>query len=95
MPDPNVQIRPLLPVHLRKCQKGYQTRVRNPGKQRSMVSDQTSVWPSVKKVRTPGFKGSTQEKSPFEISHFGYKTTVNNKKVPDPVGSGVTYLLSE
>jgi hypothetical protein len=35
------------------------------------------------------FKGSTQEKSTSEFFRFGYRKTVNDKKVPDPVGSGV------
>jgi len=33
-------------------------------------------------------KGSTQEKSPFEIFRFGYGKASNDKKVPDRVGSG-------
>ena len=36
-----------------------------------------------------GLKGSTQEKSPFEIFSFGYKKAASDKKVPDPVGSEV------
>ena len=32
-------------------------------------------------------RGSTQEKSPSEISRFGYRKASNDKKVPDPVGS--------
>ena len=36
-----------------------------------------------------GFKGSTQEKSASEIFRFGYGKAVNDKKVPDRVGSGV------
>jgi hypothetical protein len=37
-----------------------------------------------------GFKGSSQEKSPFHIFPFGYRKAGNDKKVPDPVGSGVS-----
>jgi hypothetical protein len=33
------------------------------------------------------FKGSTQEKSLSEIFRFGYGKVVNDKMVPDPVGS--------
>ena len=33
-----------------------------------------------------GFRGSSQEKWPFEIFRFGYG---NDKMVPDPVGSGL------
>jgi hypothetical protein len=35
------------------------------------------------------FRGSTQEKSPFQIFRFGYEKPVNDKKVPDRVGSEV------
>jgi hypothetical protein len=34
-----------------------------------------------------GFRGSTQEKLASEIFRFGYRKAVNDKKVPDPVGS--------
>jgi hypothetical protein len=34
-----------------------------------------------------GFRGSTQEKSTSDIFRFGYEQAVNDKKVPDPVGS--------
>ena len=33
------------------------------------------------------FRGSTQEKSPFQIFRFGYGKGSNDKKVPDRVGS--------
>ncbi len=33
-------------------------------------------------------RGSTQEKWPSEIFRFGYRKAANDKKVPDPVGSG-------
>jgi hypothetical protein len=33
------------------------------------------------------FKGSTQAKRPFEIFRFGYAKALNDKMVPDPVGS--------
>ena len=36
------------------------------------------------------FRGSTQEKLAFEIFRFGYGKAVNDKKVPDPVGSEET-----
>jgi len=36
-----------------------------------------------------GFKGSSQEKSSSEIFRFGYGKAVNDKMVPDPVGSEV------
>ena len=35
------------------------------------------------------FRGSTQEKSPSGIFRFGYGKSLNDKKVPDPVGSGI------
>jgi hypothetical protein len=35
-----------------------------------------------------GFKGPSQEKHAVEILRFGYQKAVNDKKVPDPVGSG-------
>jgi hypothetical protein len=35
------------------------------------------------------FRGSTQEKSPSGIFRFGYGKSLNDKKVPDPVGSEV------
>jgi hypothetical protein len=38
------------------------------------------------------FKGSTQEESLLEIFRFGYRKVVNDKMVPDPVGSGVFVL---
>ena len=38
------------------------------------------------------FKGSTQEKSASKIFRFGYGKAVNDKKVPDPVGSEVSVL---
>jgi hypothetical protein len=38
-----------------------------------------------------GFRGSIQEKSPSEIFRFDYGKAVNDKKVPDPVGSGFLY----
>ena len=37
------------------------------------------------------FKGSTQEKWPFEIFRFGYRKAASDTKVPDPVGSGFLY----
>jgi hypothetical protein len=33
-------------------------------------------------------KGSTQEKRHFYFFRFGYRKAANDKKVPDPVGSG-------
>jgi len=39
-----------------------------------------------------GFRGSTQEKAPSEIFHFGYRKAVNDKKEPDRVGSDVFVL---
>jgi hypothetical protein len=39
-----------------------------------------------------GFRGSTQEKSTFEMFRFGYRKSSNDKMVPDPVGSGVFVL---
>ena len=38
------------------------------------------------------FRGPSQEKSTFEIFRFGYRKAANDKKVPDPVGSGVVVL---
>jgi hypothetical protein len=40
-----------------------------------------------KRFQMVGFRGSTQEKSPSEIFRFGYRKAVNDKMVPDPVGS--------
>jgi hypothetical protein len=34
-----------------------------------------------------GFRGSTQEKRHLYFFRFGYRKAVNDKKVPDPVGS--------
>jgi len=39
-------------------------------------------------------RGSTQEKSPFEIFRFDYGKDVNDKKVPEPVGSGILYYIN-
>ena len=39
-----------------------------------------------------GFRGSTWEKSASEIFRFGYGKASSDKKVPDPVGSGVFVL---
>ena len=39
-----------------------------------------------------GFRGSTQEKQRLEIFRFGYGKALNDKKVPDRVGSGVLVL---
>ena len=36
-----------------------------------------------------GFKGSTQEKSIFEIFRFRLKKSPHDKKVPDRIGSGL------
>jgi hypothetical protein len=36
-----------------------------------------------------GFRGPSQEKSTYGIFRFGYGKAVNDKKVPDPVGSEV------
>jgi hypothetical protein len=36
-------------------------------------------------------RGSTQEKQRFEIFRLGYGKAVNDKKVPDPVGSEFLY----
>ena len=38
-----------------------------------------------------GFRGSTQEKSTFEIFRFGYGKAVSGKMVPDRVGSEFLY----
>jgi hypothetical protein len=38
------------------------------------------------------FRGSTKEKSTSEIFRFGYIKAVNDKMVPDPVGSEVFVL---
>jgi hypothetical protein len=45
-----------------------------------------------KRFGPPRFKGSTQEKSVSEIFRFGYGKGLNDKKVPDPVGSGFFVL---
>jgi len=42
-----------------------------------------------KRFQMVGFKGSSQEKSSSEIFRFGYGKAVNDKMVPDPVGSEV------
>jgi hypothetical protein len=39
-----------------------------------------------------GFRGSTQEKRHFYFFRFGYGKAVNDKKVPDPVGSEVVVI---
>jgi hypothetical protein len=39
------------------------------------------------------FKGPSQEKSTSKIFRFGYRKAVNDKKVPDPVGSGKISLF--
>jgi hypothetical protein len=44
--------------------------------------------PESKKVRPLAFRGSTQDKPPSEIFHFGYRKAANDKKVPDPVAPG-------
>jgi hypothetical protein len=41
-----------------------------------------------KRFQMVAFKGSTQEKLPSEIFRFGYGKALNDKKVPDRVGSG-------
>jgi hypothetical protein len=38
-----------------------------------------------------GFKGSTQEKSIFEIFRFRLKKSPHDKKVPDRVGPGLMF----
>ena len=38
-----------------------------------------------------GFRGSSQEKSPSEVFHFGERKAANDTMLPDPVGSGVLY----
>jgi len=40
-----------------------------------------------------GFRGSTWEKPASEIFRFGYGKAVNDKKVPDPVGSEFLYYI--
>src|SRR5271165_2191472 len=44
-----------------------------------------------KRFRMVGFKGSTQEKSIFEIFRFRLKKSPHDKKVPDRVGSGLMF----
>ena len=39
------------------------------------------------------FRGSAQEKQTSEIFRFGYGKAVNDKKVPDRVGSGFLYYI--
>jgi hypothetical protein len=45
-----------------------------------------------KRFQMLDFRGSTQEKSSSYIFRFGYGKALNDKKVPDPVGSGVFVL---
>jgi hypothetical protein len=45
-----------------------------------------------KRFGPPRLRGSTQENRRFEIFRFGYDKAANDKKVPDPVGSGVFVL---
>jgi hypothetical protein len=42
-----------------------------------------------KRFQMLGFRGSTEEKRISKIFRFGYRKVVNDKKVPDPVGSAV------
>jgi hypothetical protein len=35
-----------------------------------------------------GFKGSTQQKRSSDLFRFGYEIASNDKREPDPVGSG-------
>ncbi len=41
-----------------------------------------------------GFKGPSQEQLPWEIFRYGYEIAINDKKVPDPVGSGFLYYIN-
>jgi hypothetical protein len=45
-----------------------------------------------KRFQMVGFKGPSQEKSSSGIFRFGYGKAANDKKVPDPVGSGISVL---
>ena len=47
-----------------------------------------------KRFQMVGFRGPSQEKSTSEIFRFGYGKAANDKKVPDPVGSGCKGIVS-
>jgi hypothetical protein len=49
--------------------------------------------PVSKRFQMVDFKGSTQEKSPTKIFRFDYRKAANDKRVPDPVGSGFLYYI--
>ena len=51
--------------------------------------------PVSKRFQIVGFRGSTLEKQASEIFHFGYGKALNNKMVPDPVGSGSFFFTSD
>jgi hypothetical protein len=57
------------------------------------VSDQRPFLLQCQKgSKCPGFRGSPQEKRTSDIVRFGYAKAVNDKKVPDDIGSGVFVL---
>jgi hypothetical protein len=50
---------------------------------------------SSRRLWTREARGSTQEKSPSKIFRFGYGKVSNDKKVPDPVGSGIVVCKND
>jgi hypothetical protein len=72
--------------------KGYQTTVRKPHVAPKLADFDPRFGQMSKRFQMVGFRGSTEEKSLPEIFRFGYAKAVNDKKVPDPVGSEVFVL---
>src|SRR5439155_9054451 len=51
--------------------------------------------PVSKRFQMVALRGSSQEKRHFYFSRFGYRKAANDKKVPDPVGSGSFFFTSD
>ena len=78
---------------LQPMSKGYQMKgVRNLQKLLFCAGLDSVFRPMSKRFQMVGFRGSTQEKSLSEIFRCGYGKVVNDKMVPDPVGSGIFVL---
>jgi hypothetical protein len=58
-----------------------------PGFQKSEVGNRCQIDAVSKGFGSLAFRGSTMEKRPVAIFRFGYGKAVNDKKVPDRVGS--------
>ena len=78
--------------NVRHCQKGIKRRFVTPTLAVKLASFGPASWPNVKKVPNDWFQGLDLGELASEISRFGYAKAVNDKKVPDRVGSDIFVL---